>query len=602
MPRHHFVISARRNPLWGGVFLLAAIGCSDERSNAGPTPAVPVPANEGNGQTAPLDLSYACGNRFRVYSTYPVPITVTYRVAESGEEGTVEVPAAPAIDPAGTEEVFQTRTKGTVQIFFKGKPIVTRANDGSVCTPPPPAGAAAMAGGQALASSWSAVFPMPIVAVHMMLLPNGRVLSIGRTGTPQVWNPGCGTAASCFTPVSAPANLFCAGHALLSDGRVLLAGGHIADRFGLPNITLFSYSNNTWTSETKMARGRWYPTATTMGSGEVVILGGSDESAIHVPIPEVRTATGAPARRLTGASDTLPWYPRSFLAPNGSLYMAGPTLRTSFLSIAGTGTWTSGPKHVDPEARNYGGAVMYEPGKILYAGGGLSPAVKTAEKIDLINDPVWRFTSPMQYARRHHNLTVLPTGEVLATGGVGTDGLDDDDFNDTDLPVRAAELWNPSTGTWVTLASNQITRGYHGTSLLLPDGRVLNAGSGEGAGAPSQKNFELFSPPYLFRGSRPTISSVTPTSVGYGATFTVATPQVAAVTRVTLIRLGAVTHAFDQNQRFQRLTIVSRNSTALTVRAPSVRNEAPPGYYMLFILTGPAGSDVPSVAKIIRIS
>jgi hypothetical protein len=450
----------------------------------------------------------------------------------------------------------------------------------------------------------------------MMLLPNGRVLSIGLTRTPHVWNPGCGTGSTCFTQTSPPAgrNLFCAGHALLSDGRVLLAGGHIDNGIGIRNITLFKTSPTnayTWESPTVMNAGRWYPTTTTMGNGEVVIIGGSKANTdsatpefVHEPIPEVRTATGAPARRLTNASKLLPWYPRSFLAPNGSLFVAGPSLQTFFLSAAGTGTWTNGPRHVEPEARNYGAAVMYEPGKILYAGGGLSPAVNTAEVINLKGALAWRAVNSMQYARRHHNLTVLPTGEVLATGGVGTDGIDNpNDFNDTHLPVRAAELWNPVTETWTTLASNALTRGYHSSSLLLPDGRVLNAGSGEGAGADrDERQAELFTPPYLLRGARPTISSITPTAMGYGATITVTTPQAATVTRVTLIRLGAVTHAFDQNQRFQALTIVSRTSSALTVRAPSLPNEMPPGHYMLFILTGPAGSDVPSVAKIIKIS
>ena len=164
----------------------------------------------------------------------------------------------------------------------------------------------------------------------------------------------------------------------------------------------------------------------------------------------------------------------------------------------------------------------------------------------------------MAYARRHLNLTVLPTGEVLATGGVaGTI------FNDVSTGVHAAELWNPATGQWTTLASNAVTRGYHGSSLLLPDGRVLNAGSGEGAGAPDERNAELFSPPYLFRGARPTITSA-PAEVGYRNQFRIDTPD----------------------------------ASGLTVTAPSSSNRAPPGHYMVFILNG---SDVPSVAKIVRI-
>jgi galactose oxidase len=66
---------------------------------------------------------------------------------------------------------------------------------------------------------------------------------------------------------------------------------------------------------------------------------------------------------------------------------------------------------------------------------------------------------------------------------------------------------------------------------------------------------------------------------------------------VSLIRLGAVTHAFDQNQRFQRLSFTA-NATGLTVTAPSSATRTPPGHYMVFILNG---DDVPSVARIVRI-
>ena len=431
---------------------------------------------------------------------------------------------------------------------------------------------------------WTPPFDWPIVAVHMMLLPNGHILSMGRVGDPQIWDPASGA----FTAAPSPAWLFCAGHTLLSDGRVLVAGGHIADHLGLPNITYFSSTDHTWTSGTPMARGRWYPTATTMGNGDVVITAGTDQNDVVVTIPEVWS--NGSVRQLTGAPQTLPWYPRAFLAPDGSLFVAGPSVRSFFLSVLGAGSWKAGPSHLFQQSRNYGSAVMYDDGKILYAGGALT--TNTAEVIDLNEaSPSWHWTDPMAHARRHLNLTVLPTGEVLATGGVaGTT------FDDVSTGVHAAELWNPATGHWTTLASNAITRGYHGTSLLLPDGRVLNAGSGDGAGAPNERNAELFSPPYLSKGARPVITSA-PSSVRYGETFRLLTPQAAAITHVSLIRLGAVTHAFDENQRFQRPSFTA-NATGLTVTAPSSSNRTPPGHYMVFILNG---SDVPSVAKIIRI-
>jgi hypothetical protein len=433
------------------------------------------------------------------------------------------------------------------------------------------------------AGVWTPPFPWPIVAIHVMLMPDGRVLSMGRSGTPQVWDPATGA----FKAVPAPANLFCAGHALLADGRVFVAGGHIKDGFGLPNITLFSSENDSWTSSTPMARGRWYPTTTVMGNGDVVITSGTDQDGAVVTVPEVWS--NGSLWRLTTAERSFAWYPRAWVAPNGTMYVAGPGQKTWFLSTSGTGSWTQGPTRLYG-GRNYGSAVMYDDGKILYAGG--ANTTNTAEIIDLnAPSPSWSWTSSMHFARRHHNLTVLPTGEVLATGGVaGTT------FDDISTGVHAAEMWNPPSGQWTVLASNVITRGYHGTSVLLPDGRVLNAGSGQGAGAPDEYNAELYSPPYLSRGARPTITGA-PTEIHYGQQFRLTTPDAGQITHVSFIRLGAVTHAFDQNQRFQRLAFTA-DATGLTVTAPASSNRAPPGHYMVFILNG---NDVPSVAKIVRI-
>ena len=433
------------------------------------------------------------------------------------------------------------------------------------------------------AGAWSQPFSWPIVAIHSVLLPDGRVLTMGRTGSPTIWDPATGN----FKSVPAPANLFCAGHALLADGRVLVAGGHIKDGFGLPNITLFSHTNDSWTSSTPMARGRWYPTATVMGNGDVVITAGTDQDSAVVTLPEVWS--NGSVRQLTGAAKSLPWYPRAWVTADGKLFVAGPGQQTFFLSTDGNGSWTKGPLRLFG-GRNYGAAAMYDDGKVLYAGGAMT--TNTAEIIDLNQaSPGWSWTSAMHFARRHHNLTVLPTGQVLATGGVGGTT-----FDDVSKGVHAAEVWDPETGNWTTLASNQITRGYHGTSLLLPDGRILNAGSGQGAGAPDEFNAELFTPPYLLRGPRPTITDA-PAEVNYGQQFRVLTPDAAAITHVSLIRLGAVTHAFDENQRFQRLSFTA-DATGLTVTAPSSSNRTPPGHYMLFILNG---NDVPSVAKIIGI-
>jgi hypothetical protein len=238
---------------------------------------------------------------------------------------------------------------------------------------------------------------------------------------------------------------------------------------------------------------------------------------------------------------------------------------------------------------------MYETGRILIMGGSrtgdlLSPT-NSAEVIDLNRSPLaWRTVASMQYPRLDHNVTILPTGDVLVTGGTSIGP------NEAAGAVHAAEVWSPQTETWTTLASNSVNRMYHSTSILLPDGRVLLAGSGEGKKAASEFSAEFFSPPYLFQGPRPVITGA-PTSVAYGGTFAVSTPDAASIAQVTLVRLGSTTHAFDQNQRLARLSF-STTATGVSVRAPANGNLAPPGHYMLVLVNG---DGVPSVARIIRI-
>ncbi len=436
---------------------------------------------------------------------------------------------------------------------------------------------------------WSNAFAWPVVAVHLQLLPNGKVLSWGKYGTPSVWDPSSGD----FTSVPSPALLFCAGHSFLPDGSLLVTGGHISNNHGLPAATIFHYQTNTWSAEAPMSWGRWYPTSTTLPNGEALQLAGEDQDGNLVKTPEV-WLTGGGWRKLTGAVVGIPNYPRAFVAPNGKVFVAGPSATTHWINPSGTGSLTTGP--ASSGYRDYGSAVMYTPGKIIIMGGGGSDSNSapkaTAEVIDLNQgSSSWRTVQQMHYARRHLNATLLPTGEVLVTGGTSAAG-----FNNPAGAVHAAEVWNPTTETWTTLASNSAIRIYHSTSVLLPDGRVLHSGSGDGGGSPDQKNAELFSPPYLFKGPRPVITSA-PASVGYDESFTVETPNGPSIAKVSLIRLGSATHAFDSNQRFNQLTF-SQNAGGLSVRSPANPNLAPPGHYLLFLVDG---NGVPSVAKIIRI-
>ena len=71
-------------------------------------------------------------------------------------------------------------------------------------------------------------------------------------------------------------------------------------------------------------------------------------------------------------------------------------------------------------------------------------------------------TGSLQYPRRYPNATVLPEGKVLATGGSSGQ-------NDASVAVLPAEMWDPATGSWTTMASMQVPRLYHSSAVLLPD-------------------------------------------------------------------------------------------------------------------------------------
>jgi hypothetical protein len=149
------------------------------------------------------------------------------------------------------------------------------------------------------------------------------------------------------------------------------------------------------------------------------------------------------------------------------------------------------------------------------------------------------------------------------------------------------------------MASSQIGRGYHNTSLLLPDGRILLAGSGrlDGSLMPNEQTSEIFSPPYLHKGLRPAITGA-PTRMQYGTSFTIDTPDAAAIAKVALVRLGAVTHSVNMEQRYVPLAF-TRGSGSLTATAPANVNIAPPGMYMLFLVDA---AGVPSMAKMVTVA
>jgi NPCBM/NEW2 domain/Domain of unknown function (DUF1929) len=446
---------------------------------------------------------------------------------------------------------------------------------------------------------WDPPFAWPVVAIHASVLPNGKVIT---------WNAGEQptqvTKADLFDPASGShtlvpintANVFCSGHTFLPDGRLLVAGGHLVNNGdGIPQTNLFDYRDNSWTRAQDMNAGRWYPSAITLGTGEALVASGSSVNGTFNETPQVWGSQSTGWRDLAGAKDGRSYYPWIFQAPDGRVFNSGPSTAMEWITTTGGGTATYAGNRDAVDYRDYGTSVMYQPGKILVLAGA-DPPVTSTTKIDLNQNAKLEDGPRLAVPRRQLNATVLPDGSVLVTGGSSGAG-----FNNEASAVLSAELWNPNTNTFRTLSSMKVARIYHSTAVLMPDGRVLSMGGGNGGGGINHFDAEYFNPPYLFNpdgsaASRPSISGA-PASVGYNQGFTLATPNATSISRVTLVRLSSVTHAFNMNQRFMDLAF-SRASNGLSVTAPLNQNIAPPGHYLLSILNG---NGVPSVSKVLQI-
>jgi hypothetical protein len=563
----------------------------------------------GNTGSDTLSLSYAPGG-----DSTPPTVAVTAPAANATVAGTITV-AATASDnigvagvqflidgaPLGAEITAPpySRQWNTTTVVAGPHVVTARARDaaGNLTTSSPVPVTVTNTTASVI-GQWSAVSSWPLVAVHATLLRDGRVLTwdgADQNGRAYVWNP----STNVFTLASQPDNIFCAGQTLLADGRVIVAGGHFANFEGIRDANIFSPTTNTWSALPSMTQGRWYPTVITLPDGRALVVSGEvDCYRCSAEIPEIYNPATNQWTALNAAALSLPEYPHLFVLPDGRVLVTSafddPT-PTRVLNV-NTQTWTV----VDPVTQDAHSAAMYRLGQIMKSGTSANsdPPFFTASPNTYVLDmnqpsPAWRQTAPMAFARSYHNLTLLPDGNVLVTGG----GRNTDPFAQNQA-VFPAELWSPATETWTTMAANQVPRLYHSTSLLLPDGRVLLAGGGRfGGGAEDdQLTAEFYSPPYLFKGSRPLISSA-PAQVAYGAVFPVATPNGSEIATVSLLRLGSVTHGFNTSQRYLSLTF-SATAGALDVQAPANANLAPPGDYMLFIVDT---NGVPSVAAFVRL-
>jgi galactose oxidase-like protein len=342
---------------------------------------------------------------------------------------------------------------------------------------------------------------------------------------------------------------------------------------------------------------------------------------------EIFTLGAGSWQRRDDATLSQSYFPFNFASPGtgaDTVFSVGPASLTYHMNTT-SGAWSA---LASSSGFVGGSAVMYRPGKVMKCGtrdeeNPALEAVGTTKMIDLAPGlRTWQSSGSMMFGRVNHNLTVLPTGEVLVSGGTSL-------INNGNAPEATArkqpELWDPTynngQGIWYggglpnpggtppVLASDPMMRDYHGNMILLPDGRTLSAGGNKVRPdmTTDRTKVTVYSPPYLFDGqgrvvgspgctvSRPVFSTpYPPSTLKYGESFMVNTTTANAITSVCLIKPGSATHGYDQNQRFVPLAFEILGTTALNVLAPRNGNDAPPGDYLLFIVNS---DQVPAIAR-----
>lgn len=466
---------------------------------------------------------------------------------------------------------------------------------------------------------WGPILPWPEVPVSAANLPDGRILTFsgserGTWPSPErtyssIWDPATGQFDELF---QLGHNMFCAHLAMTELGQVFVNGGR--NQTNSPWVSLFDYRNNRWTQVSNMATGgRWYPVTNALPSGEVITSMGTASNFANPekwsPVGGWSVLNGVDFNQLrtrrSGTSGDRRWWAVLSVAPNGDLFHYWDAQENHFIQTDGSGV--ARPANASVDVDNAPGvAIQYDEGVMLVSGGNQGSWAQhgnntRAFTIDLNQaTPAVRQTGSMRAGRSFHNLVPLPNGEVIALGGSTNSGS----FNNRGA-VYQAEIWNPQTGTWRFVAPASVPRTYHSTALLLTDGRVLSAGGGYGSGnefldGASHQNAQVYSPPYLFAADgslapRPSIASA-PGIVRAGQTFSLSGS--ADITRFSMARMGATTHAVNTDARFVWVAATHDGSGNYQLTPTANPNVLIPGYWMLFGLNA---AGVPSLAHVVRV-
>jgi hypothetical protein len=444
-----------------------------------------------------------------------------------------------------------------------------------------------------------------------------------------VWDPAAQPPNNFFHPntlIAAdnrPFDFFCGGDSFLPDGRLLSAGGTLGYNpyRGRRDATVFDPQSQSWAFAGQMTHGRWYPTLIALGDGRVLAASGLMEGfdSAHNQTLEIYSMASNQweLHHFPPGFAGLPLYAHLFLLADGRVFFDGGRMDDALLVDPCIIDLTKNPVGTIPvpgvtgrQLRNQSASVLLPPAqdqRVMIMGGGpqgkpdKTDAIDDVDVVDLeVPNPVFTAVSPLNLPRLHLNAVLLPDHTVFVTGG---------SLKQEDEPLARlqGEIYDPATDTWTLTAASGVPRLYHSTAILLPDARVLAAGGNPDATdkvawdqdpVHEEMRLDIFSPPYLFRGPRPTITEA-PVEWKYNQSIQIQTPDAGNLRWASLVRPCVTTHSFDGSQRLVDLEIESQTGGTVSAKVTDNPNIAPTGWYMLFLVNE---GGVPSIARWIHLS
>lgn len=443
---------------------------------------------------------------------------------------------------------------------------------------------------------------------------------------------------------------WCSSGSFLSNGTLLQTGGH---ENGARRIRLFRPCGGNDTCDWKesgqsLANDRWYASNLLLPDEDRVIVVGGRRIFTYEFIPKQYSNEGSfdlpflhnTYERSEGGNNL---YPFLHICPNGRLFIFAN--RDSILfNYRENRVVKHFPRIPGDGSRNYpssGSSVIlpldhtnsFERAEVMVCGGAANGAYSAAREQGMFlkglsscgrmvitgNRHKWNMEN-MPGPRLLSDMLLLPTGDVLIINGAkcGSGG-----WNNARNASLEPYLYHPNKTLgrrFSVLKSTRIARMYHSSAILLPDGRVLVAGSNphnryrfNNVAYPTELRLQAFVPDYMgsqhhqFRPSNVTIHYGHGDSNGvwYGGEFNVSFwlgRKPSNAVEFTAYAPPFATHSISMNQRLLRLRCKSlvrgKGGWVLAVlEAPPSPSVAPSGYYLLTVVNG----GIPSLSQWIRI-